>query len=535
MKLKLLFVICASLLINTHVFSQERSCGSTIQQWNYLRQQPRYFELLKKAMQAQQKKTTILSCDTIKIPVVVHVVYNTNEQNIGDEQVQSQIDALNEDFAAINATITDVPVNWKPFITDSKIRFSLANRAPDNTNSNGITRTQTSLTSFYILDSRVKFDTAGGINAWPASSYLNIWVCNLNDALGYAQFPGVQPEEDGIVINYKAFGRSGDLNKKYNLGRTVTHEVGHWFRLFHISGDDDPSTPCVYDDEINDTPLQAIQTFGSPKYPKYDVCTAGGDGIMFMNYMDYTDDKAMMFFTPDQIDTMRTYFELFRDSICFSQGNQLVNRLNHDLQLEAIVSPITQTDQRCFSPIAIVRNNGLDTISSFQIIYNMVDRTKRLYQWKGTLASDSSVTITMPPISGSEGLNVLEMRIAETDDNTTNNYRSCSFKVEKENTTGCEDCDPLIYPNPVTTHSFCVKSCFITSDLLTIRVINMLGQTVIEIPEVKSNPGDIFPVNMGYQTKGVYVVQLINGDQSRGAKLIYLPGEGAFEIESVCD
>lgn len=532
MKRFILFNLIILICYVSKVYAQQRACSSTQQQWQLLNVQPHFRDLIKAQLETQQNRTAALSCDTIQVPVVVHVVYHNAEQNISDEQVQSQIDALNEDFTAINATIMEVPDVWKPLIADSKIRFTLAKRSPDTTNSNGITRTSTTVSPFYTLDSRIKYDTAGGVNAWPASSYLNIWVCNLDGALGYAQFPGVQPEEDGIVIDYRAFGRKGDLNKKYNLGRTVTHEVGHWFRLFHVWGDEDL---CDNDDMIDDTPLQAKATYGSAKFPKYDICTAGGDGIMFTNYLDYTDDKDMMFFTPNQIDTMRWYFGLFRDSICYSTGGEWVSRFNSDLELEAIVSPITITELRCFTPVVHIRNNGTAAVSQFQIIYNLVNGQKRLYNWTGLLQSDSAVIISLPFISGSEGLNVLEVRIADSDSNNTNNYRSRGFKIAKENTAGCEDGNPFIYPNPVTSHSFCVKSNFNSTNEITIRVINMLGQRVFEIKEGISNPGDIFPVNMAEQAKGVYLVQLINGDESRGVKLIYLPGEGNYSSLSICN
>ena len=520
-----LLLVCAI----SFVQAQQRICGSTRQQLEQLKQQPHYKEFVRKGL--LQSANASAQCDTLIIPVVVHVVYNNSEQNVSDEQIQSQIDALNEDYAAQNATTVDVPVVWQSQITDSKFRFVLARQDPAGNNSNGITRTLTSVTSFSAFDATIKYEFLGGADAWPPSSYLNLWVCNVsNNALGFATFPGSIPEEDGVTVHYKAFGRTGDLNKKYNLGRTATHEVGHWFRMIHIWGDQDD---CTSDDFIQDTPIQEVASYGNPKYPKTDMCSPG-DGIMFMNYMDYTDDKSMMFFTPEQIDTMQSVARsIYRDSLCLSQGGTLAQQLNHDVEL-TIVSPLIKTDTRCFNPVVKLINNGTDTITHLDIVYNIVNGAKRSYSWSGTLLANSSADVTLPYIAGAEGLNVLEVRIADADSNKVNNYSSRSYKVTKDNTAGCEDDDPKVYPNPVTGNSFCVQSNFASSDVLTVRVINMMGQKVYESLDNKANPGDRFLVNLINQPQGVYVVQLINGKESRGSKFLYLPGDGAVNTTTIC-
>jgi hypothetical protein len=85
----------------------------------------------------------------------------------------------------------------------------------------------------------VKYSAQGGDDAWPASSYLNLWACDLGGGLlGYAQFPGGAAATDGVVILNTAFGSTGTAAAPYNLGRTATHEIGHWLNLYHIWGDD---------------------------------------------------------------------------------------------------------------------------------------------------------------------------------------------------------------------------------------------------------------------------------------------------------
>ncbi len=233
----------------------------------------------------------------LTIPVVVHVVYNTATQNISTAQVQSQIDVLNQDFHKLNADWTSTPSVWQSLVADYQIQFCLASRDPNGNTTTGIVRTQTSTTSF-VDDDRVKYTAQGGNNAWPAGSYLNLWVCNLGGGLlGYAQFPGGPAATDGVVINYRYFGTIGTATSPYDLGRTATHEIGHWMNLYHIWGDDGGG--CGGSDNVNDTPNQGGEHYGCPNFPTIS-CSNSPNGDMFMNYMDYTDDACMYMFTNGQ-------------------------------------------------------------------------------------------------------------------------------------------------------------------------------------------------------------------------------------------
>ena len=173
---------------------------------------------------------------TVNIPVVVHVVWNAEDQNISDAQIQSQIDVLNKDFRKSNPDISQVPFPWKGLTADLQIEFSLATKDPDGNPTSGITRTRTAKTSFGTEDG-VKFKARGGQDAWPADRYLNIWVCKLGGGLlGYAQFPGGPAETDGVVILNTGFGTTGTAAAPFDKGRSATHEIGHWLNLKHIWG-----------------------------------------------------------------------------------------------------------------------------------------------------------------------------------------------------------------------------------------------------------------------------------------------------------
>jgi Pregnancy-associated plasma protein-A len=224
----------------------------------------------------------------ITLPVVVHVVYKADEENISDEQIQSQIEVLNQDYSATNPDRDGVPEPWKSLVADPNIQFELA---PD-----GITRTETDEDSF-STDDGVKSKAGGGIPPRTPTKCLNLWVCNLGDGLlGYAQFPGGPAKTDGVVILYTAFGTTGVAADPFNLGRTATHEVGHYLNLRHIWGD---TNDCSGSDQVSDTPRAMAPNYGKPDFPHVS-CNNGPNGDMFMDYMDYVDDAAMFMFTHGQ-------------------------------------------------------------------------------------------------------------------------------------------------------------------------------------------------------------------------------------------
>ena len=250
------------------------------------------------------------------------MLYNTAAQNITDAQVQSQIDVLNADYHKLNADRSKVPSAFTSLIGDAGVQFVLAKRDPSGNATTGIVHKSTTATSFDTSD-KMKSSSTGGDDAWPAASYLNLWACNLGGGLlGYAQFPGGAAATDGVAILYSSFGSGGSAVAPYNLGRTATHEVGHWLNLRHIWGDDDnASDTCSGSDLVSDTPNQAIENYGCPSFPHVS-CSNGPNGEMFMDYMDYVDDACMQMFSSGQGDRMDALFASggARVSLLTSQG-----------------------------------------------------------------------------------------------------------------------------------------------------------------------------------------------------------------------
>ena len=254
----------------------------------------------------------------VKVPVVIHVVYNTPEQNISNAEVQSQIDILNEDYRRLNADTSNTPLSFKHLGGDPQIEFVLAKRDPMGNPTIGITRTQTSVIEFN-LNGFVKFDSTRGHNIWDRDKYLNFWVCNFYYTGGYSQFPGGDPATDGIVMHHAVFGTIRGLVNNLNKGRVATHEVGHWFNLIHIFGE----SYCG-NDSVDDTPTQQTANFGCPAFPHI-TCNNGPNGDMFMNYMDFTFDNCKNIFTIGQANRMNAAIYGARSGLLNSNGGTPVS------------------------------------------------------------------------------------------------------------------------------------------------------------------------------------------------------------------
>lgn len=290
---------------------------------------------------------------TIRIPVVVHVVYQTATQNISDAQVQSGIDALNRDFRRRNEDSVFTPARFRQLAADMEIEFVLATADPLGRATKGIVRKQTMVKS-WRADDQIKFSAKGGDDAWDASSYLNIWVGNIPRMMGYASSPGCHPQVDGIVINTSSYGTLGKSGA-YNMGRTLVHETGHWLGLKHIWGDSD----CG-DDGIADTPKQAGFTSGCPN-GFISTCGNGNMGDMYMNFMDFTNDACMNLFTKGQKEKARACFEPGQTRYAMMASRGLSAPWNNSVDV-AITGAEEQQTKTAVRAIQVYPNPAADNI-----------------------------------------------------------------------------------------------------------------------------------------------------------------------------
>lgn len=227
----------------------------------------------------------------VEIPVVFNVLYRTTAENVSLAQLQSQIDVLNEDYAATNGDHNLTSTYNTVKAGDVGVRFVL----------DAVNRRSTTKTSWSTNDAMKK--SAQGIAPTSPTTKLNIWVCNMGGGiLGYAQFPGGAAATDGVVLDNNATGRVGTATAPFDKGRTATHEVGHWLNLRHIWGD----ATCG-NDQVDDTPLHNTANYGCPANGHLSTCT-GTPVEMTMNYMDYTDDACMYMFSVGQRSRMLAVF-----------------------------------------------------------------------------------------------------------------------------------------------------------------------------------------------------------------------------------
>ena len=252
---------------------------------------------------------SISNLEIMTIPVHVIVVHRPGESvgsgnNLTEARIRSQISALNRDFRRQNDDASQTPGIFQ--VQDGFIEFCLASVDADGNATQGISRYASSQ-NFNNNEQAIK--TATG---WDPSKYLNIWVVPDLEELGYAYLPTIQSRppasEDGVVVLTEVFGdRNFGTEAPFDLGRTTTHEVGHYLGLDHIWGDG-----CSIDDGINDTPPQRRENYDCPSHPS-PSCSNQGD--MFMNYMDYVDDGCMNAFTTGQILYMRRILETSRSGL----------------------------------------------------------------------------------------------------------------------------------------------------------------------------------------------------------------------------
>jgi hypothetical protein len=389
----------------------------------------------------QSARTT---AGTIVIPVVIHIVWNNANPagNISDAQAISQITVLNEDYGRTNADTTQTPAVWKSRAVNTHIQFCLAQRTPTGNPSNGIERKQNNAVTSWTTDDKVKFASSGGLDIWDPTKYLNIWVCDLGAGLlGYGEFPtGSTSPTYGVVILNSGFGNQGTVTSPYQLGRTTTHEFSHCFNLFHIWGDD--GTACTGTDYCGDTPNQAGSTNNCPAFPHIDACssttgTNAGDpvnGIMFMNYMDYSFDNCMNMFTANQSTRMNAVLQAPPyNALATSNGCTPVNLSADDAGVALITTPSSTLCNTSFTPVVVLKDYGNNALTSCTIKYSVDGAAPIAFSWTGNLASQLSTNVTLTSASSTIGNHTFtawtSLPNGNADSQTSNDSLKLTFSI----------------------------------------------------------------------------------------------------------
>jgi hypothetical protein len=365
---------------------------------------------------------------TVYIPIVFHIVL-PNPNIVTDAQIQAQLDTLNRDFFGANGDSIKIPSYFKPLFGKSNIQFSFAQRTPDGDVTDGIDRVSTTQPGF-TFDDHVKHSYSGGTDSWDPGKYYNIWICELTGGiLGYGTFPddvGAPVADQGVVIDYRCL--PGGSFTSYNGGKTLTHETGHYFNLYHIWGDDDGA--CTGTDYVDDTPNQADASSGCYSGIRTDACTPG-NGIMYQDYMDYTDDPCLVMFTSEQVDRMETALETYRPSLLTSNGSKPVVLNNYDAQLRSINQPIKRLCSAGFTPQVTIKNRGSQTLTSLQISAKIDNILISTFQWTGSLATSNTTVVTLNDLMTTTGTHTLTIYVFNPDNSTdqdqTNDTLQMSF------------------------------------------------------------------------------------------------------------
>jgi hypothetical protein len=384
----------------------------------------------------------------ITIPIVFHVVVN-NQAQVTDAQIMAQLDTINKDYAGLNGDTVKVPSYFKPVFGQSGIQFCLAKQTPSGEPTTGIERTTTTQTAFLNTDNGVKHAASGGADQWDPTSYYNVWICPLgNGLLGYATFPGTgNANEQGVVVEYRSLPGS-TAYPQYNGGKTLTHETGHYFNLYHIWGDDNGA--CTGTDFIDDTPNQGNSSTTCSTGIVLDNCTTSGNGIMYENYMDYTYDECLVMFTVDQVARMESALIAYRSSLLTSIGCQAPVVYNLDAQLKSVNQPAQRICSNPFSPVITIRNRGSQILTSLTITTVLDNTTTAAYPWTGSLAQLDTTAVTLNAVTATPGSHVLKIYLSNpdngTDQNTVNDSLTINFQYNDPVTSVSESFEGSVFP-----------------------------------------------------------------------------------------
>lgn len=297
--------------------------------------------------------------DIRTIPVVVHVIHNGGPENISPAQIERQIQILNEDYGKLPGSPGDGAG------VDTRVRFCLAKMDPQGRCTNGIVRLKTLLTNHQPVDRA----TLKNLSFWDNTRYLNIYVVTSisGNVGGYSSFPYAPADEDGIVVRHNLFGDLGTAAAAG--GRTTTHEVGHWFGLYHTFNGGCGQDTCADGDLVCDTPPVI-----NPNYSCSVTANSCGNDLpnlpdQVRNYMDYTPDDCKNMFTQGQKDRITATLDTVRTFI-WSPGNLLATGCDSTYVAPATCSLaadfVTLSPQVCLGGKVNFIDRSLNTATSWQ-------------------------------------------------------------------------------------------------------------------------------------------------------------------------
>jgi type IX secretion system substrate protein len=430
MKRIFFILLFASLSSQTSLFAQ-RTCGFELNRTSLIARDPSWAQRLE-AQRASlqgvadnyktQMKGARATIAASPIPVIFHFILNSAQfAQIGgaagiQQRVDSQIAVLNRDYNRQNSDSIKIPAQWKHLYASVGIQFGLAHTDPNGFGSPGYEISIISSDGFSGTTSDysdAKHTSAGGLDAWDVTRYMNIWCINFTDLPGLLGLTtwksetggtGYPVDEEGICVNYASVGKrasssdyyiptgytTGSSPDYYDQGRTITHEAGHFFEIWHTWGDDGGACPWNggSDDGLADTPPEGNYHYynwpdtipGGTYYDecRYDGGTGGIDtqqslyGIASHDYMNYVDDIAMFMFTTDQAAVMAAQVAPTGENYSLTQNPTLLN-----WSAKTAVATVTAENSLNIFPnpttgiVSIVFDNSADELRQVNV-FNMV-------------------------------------------------------------------------------------------------------------------------------------------------------------------
>jgi type IX secretion system substrate protein/pregnancy-associated plasma protein-A len=413
----------------------------------YLQHQPQI------NMRAERTQSTI-----IVVPIVFHMVDDASSlAGISDRDVIEQVEILNRDYGGkkIDDYTSVIPPEITARLGKVPIKFVLARRDPNGALTSGIERRVNTTPDHESIKSL----TAGGLDPWDTSKYLNVWCGTFHGAdsslLGMSTFPfttGLGPQ--GVVIDIGTLPYAGNTTRKYyseySEGATLSHEIGHYFYLWHTFGDD-PSCnnndfqiqpgwplPAGAGPEGDDTPLSkgtgsSNFVYGNPSMNYNDGCAPENFGMMYGSFMNYFDDRALFMFSDGMRKRVEGCINLYRSGLLTTDGGTPPSAVNDAFLVN--VSPRGLRERRAFfvnnTPFsAIVRNNGTGALTSVKVSVAVDANAPTTTNFAINLSPGSDTTLDLGLVSTTPGDHTLAIYTSSpsgTSDDFPNNDTLFSF------------------------------------------------------------------------------------------------------------